>query len=95
MHISFCFLEKDASPVSLLDKIPLLDDSALKNLLDNAKRLGASGSPKQQADAAELLPALEAAVAERKAVKLGAAAEKRAAAKKPAKAKKVADPVDA
>jgi hypothetical protein len=41
------------------------------------------------------LPALEAAVAERKAVKLGAAAEKRAAAKKPAKAKKVADPVDA
>ncbi len=95
MDTNFCFLEKDASPVSLLEKIPLLDDSALKNLLDNAKRLGASGSPKQQADAAELLPALEAAVAERKAVKLGAAAEKRAAAKKPAKAKKVADPVDA
>jgi hypothetical protein len=70
--------------MSLLEKIPLLDDSALKNLLDNAKRLGSSGSPKQQADAAELLPALEAAVAERKAVKLGAAAEKRALTKKPA-----------
>ncbi len=70
--------------MSLLEKIPLLDDAALKNLLDNAKRLGASGSPKQQADAAELLPALEAAVAERKAVKLGAAAEKRALTKKPA-----------
>ena len=89
--------------MSLLDKIPLLDDSALKNLLDNAKRLGASGSPKQQADAAELLPALEAAVAERKAVKLGAAAEKRALTKKPAapkapkvtKAKKAAATVDA
>lgn|GEM_PF-2389625 len=89
--------------MSLLDKIPLLDDSALKNLLDNAKRLGTSGSPKQQADAAELLPALEAAVAERKAVKLGAAAEKRALTKKPAapkapkvtKAKKAAATVDA
>ena len=85
----FPLSKKDASPVSLLEKIPLLDDAALKNLLDNAKRLGTSGSPKQQADAAELLPALEAAVAERKAVKLGAAAEKRAAAKKPsAKSKK-------
>ncbi len=73
--------------MSLIDKIPLLDDSALKNLLDNAKRLGASGSVKQKADAAELLPALEAAVAARKAVKLEAAAEKRSAAKKPATAR--------
>ncbi len=82
--------------MSLLEKIPLLDDAALKNLLDNAKRLGTTGSPKQQADAAELLPALEAAVAERKAVKLGAAAEKRAAAKKPsAKAKKAEAVVEA
>ena len=89
--------------MSLLEKIPLLDDASLKNLLDNAKRLGSSGSPKQQADAAELLPALEAAVAERKAVKLGAAAEKRALTKKPAapkvakvvKAKKAAATVDA
>lgn len=70
--------------MTLLEKIPLLDDSALKNLLDNAKRLGTSGSVKQQADAAELLPALEAAVAERKAVKLEAAAVKRSASKKPA-----------
>jgi hypothetical protein len=70
--------------MTLIEKIPLLDDSALKNLLDNAKRLGASGSAKQKADAAELLPALEAAVAARKAVKLEAAAEKRSAAKKPA-----------
>ena len=89
--------------MSLLEKIPNLDDASLKNLLDNAKRLGASGSPKQQADAAELLPALEAAVAERKAVKLGAAAEKRALTKKPAapktpkvvKAKKTTETVDA
>ena len=77
--------------MSLIDKIPLLDDAALKNLLDNARRLETIGSSKQQADAAELLPALEAAVAARKAVKLSAAAEKRLAAKKPA-APKAAKP---
>jgi hypothetical protein len=70
--------------MTLLEKIPQLDDSALKNLLDNARRLETSGSVKQQADAAELLPALEAAVAARKAVKLEAAAEKRSASRKPA-----------
>jgi hypothetical protein len=70
--------------MSLLEKIPQLDDSALKNLLDNARRLETSGSIKQKADAAELLPALEAAVAARKAVKLEAAAEKRSANRKPA-----------
>jgi hypothetical protein len=70
--------------MSLIDKIPLLDDVALKNLLDNARRLETSGSTKQQADATELLPALEAAVAARRTVKLEAAAEKRTANKKPA-----------
>jgi hypothetical protein len=80
--------------MSLLDKIPLLDDSALKNLLDNARRLEASGSAKQKADASELLPALEAAVAARKAVKLGVAAEKRVLNRKPAapRAAKAAKP---
>ncbi|MBA3811540.1 MAG: hypothetical protein H0X27_07845 [Caulobacteraceae bacterium] len=78
--------------MSLIDKIPLLDDAALKNLLDNARRLETSGSAKQQSDAADLLPALEAAVAARRTIKLEAAAEKRIANKKPAvpKAPKVA-----
>jgi hypothetical protein len=70
--------------MSLLEKIPQLDDVSLKNLLENARRLEASGSVKQKADAAELLPALEAAVAARRAVKLEAAAEKRSANRKPA-----------
>jgi hypothetical protein len=70
--------------MSLLEKIPQMDDSALKNLLDNARRLETTGSVKQKADAAELLPALEAAVAARRAVKLEAAAEKRSANRKPA-----------
>ena len=70
--------------MSLIDKIPLLDDAALKNLLDNARRLETSGSTKQQADATDLLPALEAAVAARRTIKLEAAAEKRSANKKAA-----------
>jgi hypothetical protein len=70
--------------MSLLEKIPLLDDSALKNLLDNARRLETSGSVAQKASAAELLPALEAAVAARRATKLEAAAEKRSANRKTA-----------
>jgi hypothetical protein len=69
--------------MSLLEKIPQLDDSALKNLLDNARRLETSGSVAQKASAAELLPALEAAVAARRATKLEAAAAKRSASRKP------------
>ncbi len=75
--------------MSLLEKIPSLDDRALKNLLDNARRLETTGSERQKADAAELLPALEAAVAQRKAVKLEVAAEKRATARKVAPPRKV------
>jgi hypothetical protein len=70
------------SPMSLIEKIPAMDDRALKNLLDNARRLETVGSERQKADAAELLPALEAAVAQRKQAKTEAAAEKRAATRK-------------
>ena len=69
--------------MSLIEKIPSMSDVALGNLLTNARHLATAGGPKQQADAAELLPALEAAMAERKAAKLEAAAAKRAANKKP------------
>ena len=70
--------------MSLIDKIPTMSDAALGKLLTNARHLATAGGPKQQADAAEILPALEAAMAERKAAKTAAAAEKRAANKKPA-----------
>jgi hypothetical protein len=73
--------------MSLIDKIPAMSDVALGNLLTNARHLATAGAPKQQADAAEILPALEAAMAERKAAKLEAAAAKRAANKKPSAAK--------
>ncbi len=68
--------------MSLIEKIPSMSDAALGNLLANARHLVTAGGPKQQADAAELLPALEAAMAERKSAKLEAAAAKRAANRK-------------
>jgi hypothetical protein len=71
--------------MSLIEKIPSMSDAALGNLLANARHLVTAGGPKQQADAAELLPALEAAMAERKSAKLEAA--KRAANRKASPAK--------
>ncbi|HEY9218943.1 MAG TPA: hypothetical protein VIO94_12895 [Phenylobacterium sp.] len=65
--------------MTLIEKIPELDDDGLRNLLANARRLQETGSPKQQEQAAELLPALEEAAAARQAEKLEAAAAKRAA----------------
>ena len=49
--------------MTLIEKIPELDDEGLRNLLTNARRLQESGSAKQQEAAAELLPALEEASA--------------------------------
>jgi len=72
--------------MTLIEKIPELDDDGLRNLLDNARRLHESGTAKQQEAAAELLPALEEASAARHAQKQEAAAAKRAAARKPRKA---------
>jgi len=71
--------------MSLIDKIPEMTDEGVVNLLANARRLHESGTAKQQADAAEILPALEEACAQRKQNRLDAAAAKRAATKKPRK----------
>ncbi len=51
--------------MAIIDLIPQLDDSELTNLQANARRLEGSGTPKQQAAAAEILPAIEAELAER------------------------------
>jgi hypothetical protein len=68
---------------TLADKIPTLTDVEVVNLLANAQRLAEGGDERQQAAAAELLPALEAAAAERRDARLAAAQLKRAAARKP------------
>jgi hypothetical protein len=67
--------------MSLMEKIPTLSDAEVINLLDNARRLQETGDERQQAAAAELLPALEEAAAERKAARLASAQAKRAAAR--------------
>jgi hypothetical protein len=67
--------------MSLIEKIPTLSDEEVVNLLDNARRLQETGDERQQAAAAELLPALEEAAAERKAARLASAQAKRAAAR--------------
>ena len=51
--------------MAIIDIIPQLDDKELANLRANAVRLADSGAPKQKADAAELLPAIEAELADR------------------------------
>lgn len=67
--------------MSLIDKIPTLTDAEVSNLLDNARRLGASGDDRQKSAAADLLPALEAAAVERRSDRLAQAQAKRAAAR--------------
>ncbi len=61
--------------MAIQDMIPSLSDQELANLQANARRLGDTGSPRQKADAAALIPLIEAELAER-------------VARKPVKAKK-------
>jgi hypothetical protein len=70
--------------VSLIEKIPTLNDEEVMNLLANARRLQVEGDEKQQAKASELIEPLEQAAAERRAARLAAAQAKRAA-KRPKK----------
>lgn len=69
--------------MTLIEKIPTMTDAEVVNLLTNARRLQDTGDERQQAAAAELLPALEAAATERRTERLVAAQAKRAAARKP------------
>jgi hypothetical protein len=77
--------------VDLRGRVPAMTDDALATLLGNAQRLIESGSKRQQASAADLMPVLEAEIAARRAVKDEAAATKKAAAAKKS-AKKQAAP---
>jgi len=65
--------------MTLLDRIPTLSDEEVVNLLANARRLAERGDEKQQAAAAELLPALESEAEARKTERLERAKAKRAA----------------
>ncbi|MFM9862155.1 MAG: hypothetical protein ACKVRO_00990 [Micropepsaceae bacterium] len=69
--------------VDLRDRVPQMADDALNTMLANARRLADTGSKIQRAGAADLIPVIEAQLAERGAVKAAAAAAKKAAVKKP------------
>ena len=72
--------------MTLLERIPTLSDEEVINLLANARRLKDSGDEKQQAAAAEVLPALEDEAEQRKQARLERAKAKRAASRRPKKA---------
>jgi hypothetical protein len=70
--------------MSLMDRIPTLSDEEVMNFLANARRLSEQGDEKQQAAAAELLPALEAEDEARREARLERTKARRAASRRPA-----------
>lgn len=65
--------------MSLIEKIPMLSDEEVINLLTNARRLQTEGDEKTQVQAVELIGPLEQAAAERRAARMAATQAKRAA----------------
>jgi len=55
--------------MSMIERIPGMDDASLANLHANAQRLHLSGSAQQQTAAADMLPAIQAELAAREARK--------------------------
>ena len=51
--------------MTIADRIPTLTDADLATLNANARRLSDSGTPAQQSAAADLLPLIEAQIADR------------------------------
>jgi hypothetical protein len=65
--------------MTLIERIPLLNDQELVSLLANARRLDIVGTPAQRLAAAEVLPVLELEASKRRQVTLEAATKKRGA----------------
>jgi hypothetical protein len=65
--------------MTLIERIPLLDDRELLTLLGNARRLDVVGTPAQRTAAAEVLPVLELEASKRRQVTLEEATRKRGA----------------
>jgi hypothetical protein len=65
--------------MTLIERIPLLNDQELVTLLANARRLDIVGTPAQRAGAAEVLPVLELEASKRRQVTLETSAKKRVA----------------
>ncbi len=65
--------------MTIEERIPEMTDKELENLRVNAERLAQSGSPKQQAEAARLLPIIAAASETRKTANAAALVERKKA----------------
>jgi hypothetical protein len=65
--------------MTLIERIPLLNDQELVTLLANARRLDIVGTPAQRKGAAEVLPVLELEASKRRQITLEAATKKRGA----------------
>lgn len=65
--------------MTIEERIPEMTDKELENLRVNAERLAQSGAPKQQAEAARLLPIIAAAAETRKTVNAAALVERKKA----------------
>ena len=76
--------------MSILEKLPGMEDAALNNLHANAVRLEQAGSPAQRASAGALLPAIEAEIATRRAAKQERLAQNRRERSKQKAAEKAA-----
>jgi hypothetical protein len=76
--------------VDLRARVPQMADDALNSLLANARRLIDTGSKVQRTGAGDLIPVIEAELADRAAAKAAVMAAKKATVKK-AKAKVSAD----
>ena len=56
--------------MTIAERIPVLTDAELANLNANAKRLSETGTPAQRAAAADLMPLIEAQIADHQDVAL-------------------------
>ena len=65
--------------MTLIERIPLLNDQELVTLLANARRLDIVGTPAQRTSAAEVLPVLELEASKRRQTALESATKKRTA----------------
>lgn len=65
--------------MTIEERIPEMNQKELENLQLNAERLVKGGSPKQQADAARLLPIIAAAMETRRTERVVELAEKKVA----------------
>jgi hypothetical protein len=80
--LPYAIAAKGWSMMDLVTKLPGMAEDALTTLGANAERLLQTGTPKQKTAATALLPAIQAEIASRRAMKLTEASAARSRRKK-------------